>query len=341
MAFKNCAPFRTCDVTINDEHVEKAEDLDIVMPMYNLLEYSDNYQDSTGSLYQFKRDEPPNDNANVANDATSLVYKSKLISGTDDNNVNNVKLVVPLKYVSNFFRSLDNYKIDLELTWHKDCMICSANAAAGQVVLFMIINTKLYVPFVTLSTKDNANLTKQLNEGFKRTIYWNQYVSKPLPETPHNKTDITRFALDAAFQGVNRLFVLAFEDTRADEAADAPAPRNLVANRVIRDSYRKYFVPRVDTTSYNVLIDGRNFYDQPINDSIRKYDEIRKIATGKGDNYATGCLLDYDYFKKNYQLIAVDFSKQRELDADPRAMQQIEFIGMLKTRSNVFTILEK
>ena len=125
------------------------------------------------------------------------------------------------------------------------------------------------------------------------------------------KTGITRFALDAAFQGVNRLFVLAFEDTRADEAADAPVPRNLVANRVIRDSYRKYFVPRVDITSYNVLIDDRTFYDQPINDSIRKYDEIRKIATGKGDHSATGCLLDYDYFKKNYQLIAVDLSKQR------------------------------
>ena len=339
MAFKNCAPFRTCDVTINDEHIEKAEDLDIVMPMYNLLEYSDNYQDSTGSLYQFKRDEPPDDNANVGNATTSLVYKSKLIKGTDDNNVNNVKLVVPLKYVSNFFRSLEmplvNCKIDLQLTWHKDCMISSANAAAGQVVSFMITNAKLYVPVVTLSTKDNTNLTKQLNEGFKRTIYCNQCVSKPFPETPHKKAGITRFALDAAFQGVNRLFVLAFEDIRADE------PRNLVANRVIRDSYRKYFVPRVDITSYNVLIDGRNFYDQPINDSIRKYDEIRKIATGKGDNYATGCLLDYNYFKKNYQLIAVDLSKQRKLDADPRAIQQIEFIGMLKTRSNVFTTLEK
>ena len=345
VAFKNCAPFRTCDATINDEHVEKAEDLDIVMPMYNLLEYSYNYQDSTGSLYQFNRDEPPNDNANVANDTTSLVYKSKLISGTDDNNINNVKLVIPLKYVSNFFRSLEmplvNCKIDLELTWHKDCMISSANAAAGQVVSFMITNTKLYVPVVTLSTKDNTNLTKQLNEGFKTTIYWNQYISKPFPETPHKKSGITRFALDAPFQGVNRLFVLAFEDTRADEAADPPEPRNLVAKRVIRDSYRKYFVPRVDITSYNVLIDGRNFYNQPINDSIRKYDEFRKIATGKGDNYATGCLLDYHYFKKNYQLIAVDLSKQRELDADPRAIQQIEFIGILKTRSNVFTILKK
>ena len=237
VAFKT---FRTCDVTINDEHVEKAEDLDIVMPMYNLLEYSDNYQDSTGSLYKFKRDEPPGANANVANDTTSLVYKSKLISGTDDNNVNNVKLVVPLKYVSSFFRSLEmslvNCKIDLELTWHKDCIISSTYAAAGQVVSFMITNTKLYVPVVTLSTKDNNNFTKQLKDAFKRSISWNKYVSKPYTEQAAYKTGITRFALDAAFQGVNRLFVLAFEDTRANEAADAPAPRNLVANRVIRNS---------------------------------------------------------------------------------------------------------
>ena len=240
--------------------------------------------------------------------------------------------------------TLVNCKIDLELAWHKDCMISSVNAVAGQVVSFMITNTKLYVPVVTLSTKDNNNLTKQLNDGFigwLLSIYWNQYVSKPFTEQAANKTGITRSPLDAAFQGVNRLFVLAFEDTRADEAADAPAPRNLVANRVIRDIYRKYFVPRVDVTSYNVLIDGRNFYNQPIDDSIRKYDEIRKIATGKGDNYATGCLLDCDFFKKNYQLVAVYLSKQRELDADPRAIQQIEFIGMLKTRSNVFTILQK
>ena len=171
-------------------------------------------------------------------------------------------------------------------------MISSVNAAAGQVVSFMITDAKLYVPIVTLSTKDNTNLTKQLNEDFKRTIYWNQYVSKPFPETPHTqkKSGVTRFALDAAFQGVNRLFVLAFDDTNADEAADAPAPRNLAANQVIRNGCRKYFVPRVDITSYNVLIDGRNFYDQPINDLIRKNDKIRKIETGNGHNYATGCL---------------------------------------------------
>ena len=98
---------------------------------------------------------------------------------------------------------------------------------------------------------------------------------------------------------------------------------------------------RVDITNYNVLIDGRNFYGQPINDQFKKYDNIRKIATGKGDDYTTGCLIDYQYFKDHYQLIAVDLSRQNELDADPRAIQQIEFYGKLETNSQVCTALEK
>ena len=153
----------------------------------------------------------------------------------------------------------------------------------------------LYVPVVTLSTKDNVNLTKQLNEGFKRSVYWNEYKSKIETKTADNN-NVARFPLDASFQGFNRLFLLAFNNVNND------------ANRVQRDSHRKYFLPRVNITNYNVLIDGRNFYDQPINDQIKKSDEIRKIATGKGDDYTTGCLLDYQYFKYNYQLIAGNLS---------------------------------
>ena len=140
---------------------------------------------------------------------------------------------------------------------------------------------------------------------------------------------ITRFPLDASFQGVNRLFILAFNNTNNND------------NKVERDSHRKYFLQRVDITNYNVLTDGRNFYDQSINDHIKKYDEVRKISTGKGDDYTTGCLLDYQYFKDHYQLIAVDLSKQKELDADPRAIQQIELYGKLETNSEVRTVLEK
>ena len=90
-------------------------------------------------------------------------------------------------------------------------------------------------------------------------------------------------------------------------------------------SNKKYFLPRGKIENCNVLIDGRNFYDQPINDIIKQYDEVRKVSTGYGDDYAAGCLLDYTYFKDNYRLIAVDLSKQKTLDADPRATQQIAF----------------
>ena len=180
-------------------------------------------------------------------------------------------------------------------------------------------------------------MTKQLDGGFKRSVYLSEYKSKI--ETKNlDANNVTRFPLDASFQGVNRLFVLAFNNTTEDVAGN---PINNTANRVQRDSHRKYFLPRLDITNYNVLIDGRNFYDQPINDQIKKYDEMRKIATGKGDDYTTGCLLDYQYFKDHYQLIAVDLSKQKELDADPRAIQHIEFYGKLGTDSQVCTVLEK
>ena len=141
--------------------------------------------------------------------------------------------------------------------------------------------------------------------------------------------NLKSFPLDASFQGLNRLFIFAFDNTNNGD------------NKVERDSHIKYFLPRVDITNYNVLIDGRNFYDQPINDQIRKYVEMRKIVTGKGDDYTTGCLLDYQYFKDHYQLIAVDLSKQKELDADPKAIQQIVFYGMLETNSQACTVLEK
>ena len=124
------------------------------------------------------------------------------------------------------------------------------------------------------------------------------------------------------------MFVLAFDNTNT-------------GNKVERNSHTKYFLPRVNKTNDNVLTDGKNFYDQPINDQIKQYDEIRETATGQGEDYTTGCLLEYQYFKDHYNLIAVDLSKQKELDADSRAIQQIEFYGILKTNSQVFRSLEK
>ena len=321
VTFKNCAPFLTCNININDEYIEEANYLDVIMPMYNLLEYSDNYQDTTGTLYQFKRDEPPADNVDVDQNTTSLKYKA--IDGT-----NNIKLVVPLKYIGSFFRSLEmplvNCKVDLELTWTKYCIMSTFLGVAADNTAFKITDTKLHVPIVTLSTKDN-NLTKQLNDGFKRTVHWNEYKAVP-DATATAAADPYIKTLDSSFRGVNRLFALGFARGNNDPT---------------RNRIQRYYLPHVDITEYNILIDGRNFYDQPINNKIRQYDEIRKVATRKDDNYATGCILDYKYFKDFYKLVAIDLSKQKELDADPRAIQQIEFYGKLSTDAFVLFVLEK
>ena len=122
--------------------------------------------------------------------------------------------------------------------------------------------------------------------------------------------------VEPSFQGVNRLFVLAFE------------------NDTQRTSHSGYYLPNVEIKNYNLMINGENFFDQIINNNKVTYQNIRKIATGQGDDYTNGCLLDYPYFKDNYKMIAVDLSKQQGLDADPRAVQQINFTANLDRAGN-------
>ena len=331
LALKKCAPFTKCNLEINDDHVDTAENLDITMPMYNLIEYSDNYQDSSATLYQHKRDEPPE--ANAINDLTtdtssSFKYKVELLGNPVlDGNIakRSVKVVVPLKYLSNFFRSLEmpliNCKIKLNLTWKKECVL---STDAGDAV-FIINDTKMYVPVVTLSKEDNKDFIEQQNKGFQRSIYWNEYKTKEINENAD--ANVFKYInLDPSFQGVNRLFVMAY---------------NRANGQLTRNGQQKYYLPRIDLEKYNVIIDGRNFYDNQTENDIEKYRELKKVMIGKGEDYTTGSLLDFNYFDKHYKLVAVDLSKQKELDADPRAIQQIEFKYMLGTNSTIYWVLEK
>ena len=112
-------------------------------------------------------------------------------------------------------------------------------------------------------------------------------------------------------------------------------------NQPTRNGRTKYYLPRIDLEKYNVFIAGRNFYDNPIESDIEKYRELKKVMIGKGEDYTTGSLLDFDYLKKHYKLVAIDLSKQKELDADLRAIQQIEFKYMLGTNSTICWVLEK
>ena len=221
VAFKNCALFTRFVTHINDKHIDTAESLDITMPMYNLIEYSANNSDTSASLWQFKKDERPvtnsgnPDNVSTIN-STSFKYKSSILGkSADDGVLINVKIVLPLKYISNFWRSLEvpliNCKIPLGLNWTKNCVMSDI---AGNTK-FKIINTTLYVPIITLSTKDNVKLTNQLGERFKKSVYWNQYKAEITSRNLDDSNPL-RSLLHAIFQGVKRLFVLVFDSTYGD-----------------------------------------------------------------------------------------------------------------------------
>ena len=233
--------------------------------------------------------------------------------------------MVPLNYLSNFWRTLEmpliNCEVNLILTWSSTCLL-AAVGDANQAATFAITNTKLYVPVVTLSTQENTKFLQQLKSVFKRVINWNKYLSKPelLAQNPN-----LNHLVEPSFQGVHRLFVLAFEDD--DD----------------RTSDDEYYLPTVEIKDYNIMINGENFFDQPIKNNKVTYENIRKIATGQGGDYTTGCLLDYSYFADTYKMIAVDLNKQQALNADPRAIQQINFTANLDRAGNarVYFILEE
>ena len=175
-AFKNCAPFKDCRTEINDAFVDYTDFINIAMPMYNLSEYSDNYSDTSGSSWGFKRDDITN-NENVTNDdnAASFKYKANLVTNNEaDGTKKGVKTAVPLEYLSNFWRSLEmpliKCKVELSLKWVENCVLTRAeiganiDATGADGATFKIIDAKLYAPIVTLSPEDDVKLVKQLKQ---------------------------------------------------------------------------------------------------------------------------------------------------------------------------------
>ena len=203
VTFKNCAPFTKCISRINNTDIDNAHDTDIVMPMYNLIEYSDNYSKTSGKLWQYYKDDP-NDNLT---DSESFKSKVKITRNTPAaGNTKDVEIIVPLNYLSNFWKTLEmpliNCEVNLILTWSKDCVITNSTGEAK----FATTETKLYVPVVTLSTKDNEKLLQQLKSGFKKTISWNKYESsiKTFAQTDRNVMIDGRNAFDQPINSVNK-----------------------------------------------------------------------------------------------------------------------------------------
>ena len=233
--FKNTAPFISCISKINNTLIDNAEDLDIVMPMYNLIEYSKNYRKTTGNLWNYYRDEPNsgfdgegNNRINYSiKDSESFNYKTSITRKLGGNNIekDDVKIVVSLKYLSNFWRTLDmpliNCRMSLTLTWYNNCVLttrATRDAAAAQgsnpavaeidsptAATFKIKDCKLQVPVVTLSAENDNKILEQLKTGFKITIKWNKYRSEMSNETKSNNLN---YSIDPTFTNAHRLFVL-------------------------------------------------------------------------------------------------------------------------------------
>ena len=208
--------------------------------------------------------------------------------------------------------SLINGKVQLKLKWKHYCVLSAAGAENNDTnsnnIIFSIKDTKLYVPVVTLSARDNQKLSKLLSRGFERSVYWNEYKTKSENKNTANEY---KYFLESKFVGVNRLFVSVY----LNEDGDSERFKTL-----------RYYLPKEVFDNYNIVINGKNFYDQPIDSDIKRYEKIRKLTTGQGEDYTTGCLLDDAYTKNHYRLTAVDLSRQKVLDADPKASQQIEFV---------------
>ena len=353
--FKNNAPFLSCVSKINGKLVKNAEDLDVVKPMYNLLEYSKNYQKTSGSLFNYYRDEPNSDvedgdlNLSIVN-SKSFDYKSSLhdklplFDNNDGDNegkqtitVNNLEIAVPLKYLGNFWRNINipliNCEISLDLSWSKDCVLSNrsyhaVDTAGGyprgvnfpSEAKFEITDCKLYVPVVALSTENENKLFEMLKSGFKRTVRWNKCMSYISNQAKNNNLN---YLIDPTFDKVNRLFVLSFE------------------NEDDRRSYYKYYVPNVEIKNYNVLIDGNPFFELPVKNIEETYQKILQISDDNG-YFTRGNLLDFNYFKNHYKMIAIDLSKQIALE-NKDTRQQINFIGTLDRDegATMFFIIEK
>ena len=340
LILKNNAPFLSCITRINGKLIEDAEDLDIVMPMYNLLEYIKNYRKTIGSIYNYYKDElggNDNNNDNAVNSNT-FMYKNKITGNTynvaaraegyiaNKNGTQKIELAIPLKYFGNFWRALNipliSGEVSLELKWNKNCVITSLerrqvdagppivrdNAPTG--VTLAIDKCKLYIPVVTLSKDDEIKLlTKLILIGFKKEIKWNKYRSQMSTEAANNNLNIL---IDPTFTNVNRLFAYEVDNNDNDN----------------RQSFSHFYLPRVIVKDYNVIIDKLAFFDLPIKTEEEAYEKIIDIS--RNNEYTTGNLLDYDYFKKHYKLIAIDLSKQQVLQENEDLIQQINFIGRLE-----------
>ena len=265
-------------------------------------------------MFNYYKDEPKEHTIGDGNNAVNISirnsksfdYKTKIVGSLDagEDEKEDVTIAIPLKYLGKFWRSLHipliNCEITLILSWYKECVLVGRAHRGPPVTAinsptsgkFEMTDCKLYVPIVTLSAGNDNKLLEQLKSGFRRTIKWNKYMSQMSNQNINNNLNCL---IDPTFSNVNRLFVLSFE------------------NEDDRTSYFQYYVPSVEIKDYNVFIDGNAFFELPIKNIEETYEKSTQITDHSG-YYTRGNLLDYEYFKEHYKSIAIDLSKQIELE---------------------------
>ena len=213
------------------------------------------------------------------NNFDSFKYNSKLIGSTANEILEDTTVAVSLKYLGNFWRSgemsLINCKVELKLRWTNHCVLAVTandnNSDNPNRIIFTIKDSRLYVPVVALSAKDNQKLSKLFSKIFERSVYWNEYTTKMRKYEEANN-----------FEGANSLFVLVYPNRD---------------NSVKIFNAEKYYLPKGIIKNSNVIINGKNFYDQLIDSDIKRYEEIKKLTTEQDEDYTTVCLLDMNTSK--------------------------------------------
>ena len=356
---KNNAPFISCITRINGELIEDADDLDIAMPMYNLLEYSKNYRKTVGSLYNYYRDElsDDNDNDNFGNikavNSEAFKHKNKIIGNTynvdstilnpdgiaridnlsyvaNNSGKKSIELAIPLKYLGNFWRALNipliSCEVYLELKWNKNCVITSIqreiNLDGGNTEALTGASFAIgdCKLYVPVVTLSKDDEIKLLTNLKSGFKREIKWNKYRSQMTTEAINNNLNILVDPTFTNVNRLLVLAYQT--ADD----------------RQSYSQFYLPKVMVKDYNVIINKLAFFDLPIKTEEEVYEKIINIS--RNNEYTAGNLLDYDYFKKYYKLIPIDLSKQQVLQENEDLIQQINFIGRLENAANVFIIIE-
>ena len=315
LILKNNAPFISCITKINRELIEDGDDLDIVMPMYNLLEYIKNYGKTIRSLYNYYRDELNDDvdNNNFANNevvsSNTFNYKNKIIGNTynvdstivpaaggdrvanpnyDANNSGkkNIEQAISLKYLGNFWRALNipliSCEVSLELKWNKNCVITS------QQIEVDLDEGNTAAPTDTTLAINDCKLyipvvTLYKNDEIELLTNLKSGFTREIKWNKYRSQVSTEainnnlnILIDPTFTNVNRLFVLAYQ------------------NNENRQSFSQFYLPRVMVKDYNVIIDKLAFFDLPIKAEEEAYERIIDIS--RNNEYTTGNLLDYDYF---------------------------------------------